>query len=65
MPTWILWLSPVVVAPVLAVLWTSWASRPRGPVEAIESVDQYAKFRKAMESPVPGPRPVARSRPPR
>ena len=65
MPTWILWLSPVVVAPVLAVLWTSWASRPRGPVEAIDSVDQYAKFRKAMESPVPGPRPVVRSRTPR
>ena len=56
MPTWILWLSPVVVGPLLAVVWTSWASRPRGPVEAIESVDQYARFRKAMEAPVPAPR---------
>ena len=63
MPTWMLWLSPVVVAPVLAVVWTSWASRPRGPVEAIESVDQYARFRKAMESPVPVPRQVDRPRP--
>ncbi|MGB8651086.1 MAG: hypothetical protein WCD35_10540 [Mycobacteriales bacterium] len=65
MPAWILWLSPVIVAPLLAVLWTSWASRPRGPVEAIETVQQYDRFRAAIAgaetAPVPEPRAESRS----
>lgn len=56
MPTWLLWLSPVIVAPVLAVFWTSWASRPRGPVQAIETVEQYDRFKAALRQPVPQPR---------
>jgi len=61
MPAWILWLSPVVVMPVLAVVWTSWATRPRGPVQAITTVQEYDAFRRAMAAPVPAPR-AARSR---
>lgn len=53
MPSWILWLSPVIVSPVLAVLWTSWASRPRGPVAANETVDEYERFRAALTTPLP------------
>jgi cytochrome c-type biogenesis protein CcmH/NrfF len=56
MPSWILWLSPVVVAPMLAVVWISWAARPRGPVEAMETVEQYDRFKAALRQPVPGPR---------
>ena len=56
MPAWILWLSPVIVAPMLAVVWTSWASRPRGPVEAMQTVEQYDRFRAALTQPVPEPR---------
>ncbi len=56
MPSWILWLSPVIVAPLLAVLWISWASRPRGPVQALETVQEYDRFRAALTSPVPSAR---------
>lgn len=53
MPSWILWLSPVIVAPMLAVVWTSWAARPRGPVQALETVQEYDRFRAALTAPVP------------
>lgn len=56
MPSWILWLSPVIVAPMLSVLWISWAARPRGPVAAMETVEQYDRFKAALTSPVPQPR---------
>ena len=56
LPAWILWLSPVIVAPLLAVFWTSWAARPRGPVEAMQTVEQYDRFRAALTQPVPDPR---------
>ncbi|MGZ6826586.1 MAG: hypothetical protein ACXVGH_07315 [Mycobacteriales bacterium] len=63
MPAWILWLSPVIVAPMLAVLWTMWASRPRGPEQALETVQEYDRFRAALTSPLAQPVPEPRSRP--
>jgi hypothetical protein len=63
MPAWILWLSPVIVAPLLAVVWTSWAARPRGPVEAMETVQAYDRFKAALTEPVPAPRQPRKSRP--
>ena len=53
MPAWILWLSPVIVAPLLAVLWITWASRPRGPVEARATVQKYDWFRAALQDTPP------------
>ena len=53
MPSWILWLSPVIVAPMLAVVWITWAARPKGPVEARETVQQYDRFRAALKEPKP------------
>jgi cytochrome c-type biogenesis protein CcmH/NrfF len=49
MPAWILWLSPVIVAPLLAVLWITWASRPKGREEARETVQRYDRFRAALQ----------------
>ena len=49
MPSWILWLSPVIVAPLLAVVWITWAVRPKGPEEARETVEQYDRFRAALK----------------
>ncbi len=62
MPTWILWLSPVIIAPMLAVIWMAWASRPRGPVQALETVQAYDRFRAALTSPIPETRTAERSR---
>ena len=53
MPAWILWLSPVIVAPLLAVLWITWAGRPKGPEEARETVQQYDRFRAALKDGKP------------
>jgi len=62
MPSWILWLSPLVIAPLIAVLWLSWSSRPKGPVAAIETVEEYDRFKAALTSPLPLPHP--RKKPP-
>jgi hypothetical protein len=53
MPAWILWLSPVIVAPLLAVLWITWAARPKGPEEARETVQRYDRFRAALQEGKP------------
>ena len=60
-PSWILWLSPVIVAPLLAVLWTVWAARPRGPEQALATVQEYDRFRAALTAPIPQPRSPGRS----
>jgi hypothetical protein len=54
----------VIVAPLLAVFWTAWAARPRGPVEAMQTVQQYDRFRAALTQPVPEPRRAPRGRAP-
>jgi cytochrome c-type biogenesis protein CcmH/NrfF len=52
-PTWILWLSPVIVAPMIAAVWSIYAARPRGPEQALETVQEYDRFRAALTNPVP------------
>lgn len=48
MPSWILWLSPVIIAPLLAVLWITWSARPKGLGQAREGVERYDRFRAAL-----------------
>ena len=57
MPTWILWLSPVIVAPLLAVLWITWAARPKGLGEARDGVQTYDRFRAALSEADDDPSP--------
>lgn len=47
-PSWILWLSPVIIAPLLAVLWITWSARPKGLGQAREGVERYDRFRAAL-----------------
>ena len=61
-PAWLIWLLPVPVATLAAIAWTSWTSRARGPVEAVDSVRAYERFRQAMAAPVPAPRTSKRDR---
>ena len=56
MPAWLVWLLPVPVATLAAIAWTSWTSRSRRPVEAVDSVLAYERFRQALNAPVPAPR---------
>ncbi len=56
MPTWILWLSPVPLSAVAAVAWNAWTSRERGPAETTDTMEEYARFLKAMNAPIPAPR---------
>ena len=63
MPVWLLWLLPVLLAPLVAIAWTAFASRTRGPVEAMDSVQAYERFRQALSTPVPPPRASSRRRP--
>jgi hypothetical protein len=40
-------LAPLVVT-LLAIGWVSWRARARGPGEAIDTVEQHARFRAAL-----------------
>ena len=46
------------VATALAIVWVHWATRPRGPVAAHESVAQHERFKAALAS---GPAAAKRS----
>ena len=56
MPAWLIWLCPVPLATVGAILWASWSTRTRRPEAAIDSVVAYERFCHAMNAPVPAPR---------
>ncbi len=48
LPAWLMWLLPVPVATLAAVAWSTWSSRARGPQDAEQTVEQYARFRAAL-----------------
>ena len=48
LPAWLMWLLPVPVATLAAVAWSSWSSRARGPQDAADTVEAYARFRAAL-----------------
>ncbi len=42
-----------VAATLVAIWWTHWSSRPRGPEEAFDTVQAYERFKHAIDgSPV-------------
>lgn len=49
-PSWLLWLLPPVLAPMVALLWASWTSRTRTPADPFDTVAAYERFR-ALLSP--------------
>ncbi len=46
------WLIPLA-ATVLALLWAAWRSRPRRPADAHVAMEDRARFKQAMERPLP------------
>jgi hypothetical protein len=46
------WLIPLA-ATVLALLWADWRSRPRRPADAHVAMEDMARFKQAMERPLP------------
>lgn len=46
------WLIPLA-ATVLALVWAAWRSRPRRPADAHVAMEDMARFKQAMERPMP------------
>jgi hypothetical protein len=44
----LLWTFAPVMALVLATGWAHWRNRPRGPVDAQDSISEYERFRNAI-----------------
>jgi hypothetical protein len=44
-------LGPSSIATALAIAWVHWMNRPRGPVEARESVAAHERFKAALTKP--------------
>jgi hypothetical protein len=47
----LLWTFAPLIALVFATLWAHWANRPRGPVDAQESISEYERFCSAITAP--------------
>jgi cytochrome c-type biogenesis protein CcmH/NrfF len=60
LPDWLLWLLPVPLATLGALAWATWSARSRGPQDAADSVQEYARFRAALGVSVGGARPPDR-----
>ena len=45
----LLWLAIPLVALLAAVLWASWAARPRGPADPLDSVEAHQRFVEALQ----------------
>ena len=48
----VLFLLPIPVSLVLAMLWVAWTTRPRRPVEALVSVEEYQRALAVLARPV-------------
>lgn len=48
----VLFLLPIPVSLVLALLWVAWTTRPRRPVEAVVSVEEYQRALRVLAEPV-------------
>ena len=47
------WLLIPLAATLLGILWMVWRSRERKPVDAEQGMEGMARFREAMEKPLP------------
>jgi hypothetical protein len=47
------WLLIPLVATVLGLLWAAWRSREPKPVDPHQGMEEMARFREAMEKPLP------------
>lgn len=52
MPDWLLWLLPVPLATLGAIVWAAWSGRTRGPQDTADGVAEYERFRQALARPV-------------
>ena len=62
LPDWLLWLLPVPVATLGAIVWVSWTSRTRGPQRPQDTVQEYERFRAALSAPPRRPPPATERR---
>ena len=49
----LMWTGAPVVALLFGIVWAHWRARDRGPVETMASVEEYARFRAAIQKPIP------------
>lgn len=47
------WLLIPLAATVLGIIWVTWRSRDRKPADAEQGMEDMARFRQAMEKPLP------------
>jgi hypothetical protein len=60
------WLVAPIIATGIAMVWATWAGRPRRPLQPDESSDAYDRFTEALRRPLPErARAVARRQPER
>lgn len=59
----LMWTGAPVVALFIGILWAHWRGRDRGPVETMASVEEYERFRAAIQKPIPAVVPAQRSGP--
>ncbi len=51
----LVWTMTPVVVTLIAIAWVSWRSRPRGPGDPFETVEQHRRFRAALARELPRP----------
>ena len=57
MPEPLLWLIFPLLATLVAIVWTAWSGRTRGPEQTDDSIEAHERFRRAMAAQVAGQAP--------
>ena len=48
-----LFLLPIPISLVLALMWAAWTTRPKRPAEAVVTVEEYQKALAVLAKPLP------------
>lgn len=48
----LMWTGAPVVALLFGIVWAHWRGRERGPLETMDSVEEYERFRAAIQKPI-------------